>query len=143
MATTPQQNKAIARRFFGAWNTADFEAIEILVADDAEHHDPVDPPDSPPDPAGEKQLIEAYRSAFPDARLEIEDLLAERDRVAVRWTATGSHEREFAGVESTGTELAITGFEIEQVEDSQIVESWALFDGLGLLRQLGAISDAP
>lgn len=143
MATTRQQNKAIVRRFFGAWNSADFEAIDNLVADDAEHHDPMDPPDLPPGPAGEKQLIEAYRSAFPDARLEIEDVVAERDKVAVRWTATGSHEREFVGVEPTGTEVAITGFEIRQVEDSQIVESWVLFDGLGLLRQLGAISDEP
>lgn len=105
MATTAQRNKAVVRRFVDAWNEADLAVIDEIVAPDAEHHDPMDPPDLRPGPAGEKQLIEIYQSAFPDATLEIEDMLAEGDRVATRWTAAGTHEGEFMGVEPTGNEV--------------------------------------
>jgi steroid delta-isomerase-like uncharacterized protein len=141
MATTTQRNKEIVHRFIDAWNEADFEVIDDLVAADARHHDPMDPPDLPRGLAGEKRLLERYQSACPDARLEIEDLLAEGDRVAVRWTATGTHEGEFMGVEPTGNEVTITGFEVTEVGDGEIVESWSLFDALGLLRQLDALPD--
>lgn len=139
MATTAQRNKAVVRRFVDAWNEADLAVIDEIVAPDAEHHDPMDPPDLRPGPAGEKQLIEIYQSAFPDATLEIEDMLAEGDRVATRWTAAGTHEGEFMGVEPTGNEVEIEGFEINRLEDGQIVESWVLFDALGLLQQIGVV----
>lgn len=139
MATTDQDNKAVVRRFFDAWNEADFEAIDELVAADAEHHDPMDPPDLPPGPEGEKQLIQEYQSAFPDATLDVEDMLAEENKVAVRWTATGTHDGEFMGIEPTGNNIEITGFEINQLADGQIVESWVLFDAFGLMQQLGVV----
>lgn len=137
---TPQRqtNVELVRRFVEAWNEADFETIDELVAADAEHHDPTDPPDLPPGPEGEKQLIRAYKSAFPDATLEIEDTVADDDRVAVRWTATGTHEGEFMGVEPTGNEVEIDGFEINRIEDGRIAESWVLFDSLGILEAIGA-----
>lgn len=138
MATSTRQNKAVVRQFVDAWNEADFEVIDEIVAAEAEHHDPMDPPDLPTGPAGEKQLIETYQSAFPDATLEIEDMLAEGDEVAVRWTGTGTHEGPFMGVEPTGEQVEIVGFEINRIEDGQIAESWVLFDALGLLQQLGA-----
>lgn len=141
MPTRVQENEAVVRRFFEAWNEADFDAVEEVVAADAEHHNPMDPPDLPPGPEGEIQLIETYRSAFPDAAIEIEDLLSDGDRVAVRWTATGTQEGEFMGVEPTGAEVDIAGFEINRVEDGRIAESWGLFDGLGLLRQLDAVPE--
>lgn len=142
MATTTRENEEIVRRFFDAWNEADFEAIEELVADDAEHHDPADPPDVPAGPEGEKRRIELYQSAFPDATLEIEDVVAEGDEVAVRWTATGTHEGEFMGVEPTGNEVEIAGLEIRRIEDGRIAESWAVFDALGLLQQLGVVPES-
>lgn len=143
METGSQSAKDVVRRFFGAWNESDLASIDEVVAADAEHHDPMDPPDLPPGPEGERQRIEAYRSAFPDARIEIEDMVAEDDRVAVRWTATGTHEGEFRGVEPTGTEVEIDGFEINRLEDGQIAESWVLFDALGLLQQLDAVPEEP
>lgn len=139
MAATDQDNKAVVRRFFDAWNDADFEVIEEVVATDAAHHDPMDPPDLPSGPEGEKQLIQVYQAAFPDATIDVEDLLAEGNKVAVRWTATGTHEGEFMGIEPTGEEIEITGFEINHIEDGQIIESWVLFDAFGLMQQLGVI----
>jgi steroid delta-isomerase-like uncharacterized protein len=141
METGSQSAKDVVRRFFGAWNESDFASIDEVVAADAEHHDPMDPPDLPSGPEGERQLIEAYRSAFPDARIEIEDMVAEDDRVAVRWTATGTHEWEFRGVEATGTEVEVVGFEINRLADGQIAESWVLFDALGMMQQLGGVPE--
>lgn len=141
MATTTRQNKEIVRRFLNAWNDGDLERIDAIVADDAEHHDPTDPPDLPPGPAGEKRLYEAHQAAFPDVTLEIEAMIAEGARVATRWTARGAHEGEFMGVEPTGTEVEITGFQIDRLEDGQIVEKRVLHDALGLLQQLGAVPD--
>ena len=139
MATTDKDKKAVVHRFFDAWNEADFEVIEEVIATDAEHHDPMDPPGLPAGPEGEKQLIRVYQSAFPDATLTIEDMLAEGDKVAARWTATGTHEGEFMGIEPTGNEVEITGFEINQIKDDQIIESWVLLDAFGLMQQLGVI----
>lgn len=138
MATTDQDNKAIVRQFFDAWNDADFDVIEDVVASDAESHNPFEPP-VPAGPEGEKQLIELYHSAFPDATLEIEEMVAEGNTVAVRCTATGTHEGEFMGIEPTGTEIEVALFEFAHVMDGQVVESWGLFDAFGLLQQLGVI----
>lgn len=143
MPTTSQQNESVVRRFFDAWNDADFEVIDEVVAADADHYNPMDPPNVPPGPEGEKQLVRAYQSAFPDATIEIENLVADGEKVAVRWTATGTHDGEFMGIEPTGNDVEIVGFEINQVEDGQIVASWGLFDGLGLLQQLGAVPEQP
>lgn len=142
-ANTVQQNEEVVRRFFAAWNETDFGVIDEIVAADAEHHNPMDPPDLPPGPEGEQQLIEAYQSAFSDATLEIEDIFAEENKVAVRWTATGTHDGAFMGVPPTDNNVEIVGFEINQVMDGQIVESWGLFDGLGILQQLGAVPEQP
>lgn len=143
MATTTQQNKDVARQFFDAWNEANFDVIDEVVAADAEHHDPMDPPDLPTGPEGEKQLLDIYQSGFPDATLEVEDMLAEGNEVAVRWRATGTHEGEFLGVEPTGNQIEIVGFEINRLKEGQIVESWVLFDSLSLLQQLGVIPEQP
>lgn len=143
MATPEQDTKAVVRRFFDAWNDGDVEEIKEVVAGDAEHHDPRDPPDLPPGPDGEQQLLELYRSAAPDVTLEVDEMLAEGNMVATRWTVTGTHEGEFLGVEPTGNDIEIVGFQMDQIKGSQIVEKWVLFDALGLLQQLDAVPEQP
>lgn len=73
MTSTEQDNKAVVRRFIeDGRNERDFDLIDELVAADAQHHDPTDPPDLPPGPEGEKQLLQAQQSASPDATIEIQ-----------------------------------------------------------------------
>jgi steroid delta-isomerase-like uncharacterized protein len=144
MTASAQENKAVVRRFLEeAWNERNFDLIDELVAPDARHHDPTDPPDLPPGPEGEKQLLQAQQSAAPDARIEIQDMLAEGDEVATRWTVYGTHEGEFMGIEPTGNEIEIDGIQIDRIEDGQIVEKWVLYDALGLLQQMGAGPERP
>lgn len=70
-------------------------------------------------------------------------MIAEGNKVATRWTVSGAHEGEFLGVEPTGNEIEIDGFQIDQVENGQIVEKWVLFDALGMMQQMGAIPEQP
>jgi steroid delta-isomerase-like uncharacterized protein len=88
---------------------------------------------------GVKQVIAAYRAAFPDVHITIEDLVSEGDKVAERWTMRGTHKGEFAGIPATGKQVTSTGLVIVRIADGKVAEIWGASDQLGLMRQLGAI----
>jgi predicted ester cyclase len=90
-------------------------------------------------PEVQKRLIDFYRSAFPDVRMEIEDMVAEGDRVVVRWKGTGTHTGELMGVPPSGKPAVVTGVFINRVVDGKLVEGWTSFDALGMMMQIGAI----
>jgi len=75
--------------------------------------------------------------AFPDVRLTIEDMVAEGDKVAVRWAWSGTHRGEYMGIAPTGKEVTYTGITIHRITGGKIVESWDEVDNLGLMQQLG------
>src|SRR5437764_11463886 len=93
-------------------------------------------------PAAMRAFIETYRTAFPDARLELGELIAEGDLVAGPWRATGTHQGELMGIPATGKPISITGMGMDRVVDGKIVESWANWDALGMLGQIG-VAPAP
>jgi len=94
------------------------------------------------DRASYKQSIAELFVAFPDWQAEIDDLVidAATGKVAVRWTATGTHRAEFMGVAPTGKQITFCGIEIVRVEGGQIVARWGEWDGIALLEQLGVIT---
>jgi predicted ester cyclase len=69
----------------------------------------------------------------------VEDQIAEGDRVVTRFTSRGTHKARFMGVEATGRELIWTGITIDHIVGGKIVESWANWDMLGMLQQLGIV----
>jgi steroid delta-isomerase-like uncharacterized protein len=83
-------------------------------------------------------FMSVFTSAFPDARLSVDDSIAEGDRVVSRWTLTGTHRGEFQGVPATGRTVTITGIEFNRVVDGRIAEHWSQFDLMGLMQQIGA-----
>lgn len=87
---------------------------------------------------GVRRLVELYRSAFPDIHFEHDDVITVGDKVAHRWTFTGTHRGEIMGIEPTGTSVMVQGIEMNRITDGKIAESWAMSDALGLLEQLGA-----
>jgi len=93
----------------------------------------------PPGTAGIKQFISIYRTAYPDTHFTVEDQVAEGDKVATRWTATGTHRGELMGIAPTGKRVTVTGIAITRVTNGKIVETWNNFDALGQLQQLGVI----
>ena len=86
-----------------------------------------------------KRFMGEFQEAFPDFHTEIEDQIAEEDKVVTRWTMRGTHRGEFRGIAPTGNALEITGIGIFRFSEGKVVESWDNFDQLGMMRQLGAI----
>jgi steroid delta-isomerase-like uncharacterized protein len=133
-------NVAIARRFFEAWVGGDAAALDEVVAPDYVFHDPADP-DTPPGPAGAKAMAAGFRAAFADMRPVEEDYVAGGDKVVYRWRVRATHRGAFAGVPPTGRAVELSGIEIVRLAGGRIVEHWDEIDGLGLLRQLGALPE--
>lgn len=145
MATHQSEGEGIAvvRRFFeDAFSEGNLDLIDELVAEEAVGYDPTQP-EPVRGPAGMKQLVSMYRSAFPDISFEVHETLSDGDWVAVRWTSSGTHEGELMGIEPTGKTVSVEGIELDRIQDGKMVESRVSWDALGLLQQLGAIPESP
>jgi steroid delta-isomerase-like uncharacterized protein len=118
------------------WNQRKLEVVDEIVASDYIRHDPAFPGEVR-GPEGFKQYVVAMCTPFPDARISIEDVIAEGDRMALRWTFRGKRSGDFMGIAATGRELTLTGISIIRMEGDKIVEGWDGYDALGMLRQLG------
>ena len=136
------QNKAVAKRFFDAWNARDLDAFDEIIAPEAEDHDPQNPFREMRGPAGAKRAAEMYHSAYSDGRFNVHEQLAEGDLVVTRWTGTGTHDGELMGMPPTGKWVEVDGITIDRIADGKIAESWTCFDTLGMMQQLGAIPEA-
>jgi steroid delta-isomerase-like uncharacterized protein len=135
--STPE-NKAIIRRFFEeGLSTGDMALLDEIVAQDFTLHGA--PPGLPSGREDFKLLVGMFRSAFPDYRDSIEDLVAEGDKVVVRWTFRGTHTGDFQGIPATGKHVKTTGISIFRVHDGKIKDDWTIIDMVGLLQQLGAV----
>ena len=66
-------------------------------------------------------------------------MVAEEDKVVVRWTASGTHQGSLMGIPPTGKEVAVTGVDIFRVKEGKLAELWLNWDQLGLMQQLGVI----
>ena len=89
-----------------------------------------------------KSFVAEFRRAFPDFHDSIDIQVAEGDLVVTRFTSMGTHRGTFMGVEPTNRELVWTGISIDRISGDKIVESWAHWDMMGMMQQLGAISSS-
>jgi steroid delta-isomerase-like uncharacterized protein len=110
---------------------------EKLLARDFVDHNPL--PGLTPDREGFKQSFAVFRSAFPDFTYTIKDMVAEGDRVVVRFTANGTHRGEMAGIPPTGKQISVTGMDLFRLAGGKVAEFWLSWDQLGLMQQLGGI----
>jgi steroid delta-isomerase-like uncharacterized protein len=135
-----EQNKHISRRTYEEiWNNGNLGAADELIAGDFVGHSP---PDETHGPEGIKKFATAMRNAFPDLHFTIENMIAEGDKVATLWTASGTHRGEFEGIPPTGTQATVQGITIDRIAGGKVVEGWTNWDALGLLQKLGAILEA-
>ena len=133
-----EENKATYRRWFEeVVSGGDIALADELLAPGYRMHFPGFP--GPVDAETHKQLVMMFRNAFPDWRETIEDVIAEGDRVVIRVTGTGTHEGDFQGVPATGAKVTAGGVGIGRIENGRIAETWAAYDALGLMQQLGAV----
>ena len=134
-----EQNKAVVRRVIEeVWNGGNLAVVDEVVAAGYVGHDPGFPQPIR-GPEGFKQWVMTARTAFPDFRIAVEDLLAEGDRVAGRITMRGTHHGPLAGLPPTGQAVEFSGMFVRRLEGGQFVQGWDTADLLGLLQQLGAI----
>ena len=90
---------------------------------------------------GLKQVIGAFRTAFPDIHWVIEEMIGEGEKVFSRFTWEGTHRGEFFGVPATGKQIKVKGMVVDRVVTGKMVESRILMDGLSMMRQLGVIPE--
>ena len=134
-------NKAVIGRLGELWNTGNLAIADEIFGGDFVNHDPNHP---------EVTNLESYkghvvgiRTGFPDFHVTTEDLIAEGDKVAVRWIINATHQGELAGIPATGIEATWTGMTIWRFADGKLAEGWWSIDMLGLLQQLGVIPPMP
>jgi steroid delta-isomerase-like uncharacterized protein len=138
--TSPEANKALVRRFYEqAWNHKNLDILDETHAPEWVHHDPSIPADLEGGATGNRERLAEVIEAFPDIHYTLEELIAERNQVVVRFTVRGTHQGEFAGIPATGKQVAMEGIVIHRLADGKIVEDWVVRDTLGLLRQLGVL----
>ena len=132
--TSVEENKQIMERQLAIWNDGDY-----AVADAIFHPQAITPdaPQLPVGPEGCKEVARIFRTAFPDFRMTVEDMIAENDLVCCRFRQTGTHEGDLFGIAPTGRSVDFGEIAICQIADGQIVASWFQTDMLGLMSQLG------
>jgi steroid delta-isomerase-like uncharacterized protein len=133
------ENKAAARRLFlEAFNEGNLGVIDELSAPRIVNHD-----SALPEPLvgidASKASIAAYRDAFPDLQITIEEQVAEGDMVVTRWTARGTHQGDLLGITATGKQATVTGITIDRFAEGRVIESRTNWNTLGLLQQLGVV----
>ena len=126
-----EENKAAVRAYFEQFlNLGDFDAADGIFASEVQFHYPLG------DLSGIdaiKNFIAAFRGAFPDAHFTVADLFGERERIAARWSLTGTQTGEFRGKPPTGRRVSMPGNTICSVIDGRIDEMWVAFDPALLL----------
>ena len=131
-----EDNKTIARMVFedvlsqGKWDVSEQIHAPEFVAHAGKRTE---------SRAEDLESAKGWRSAIPDVVVKIEQLLAEDDLVAVRWTARGTNTGTGNGLPATGKRLEIEGTTIFRIGKGKIVEEWNSIDELGLMRQLGIV----
>jgi predicted ester cyclase len=138
--TTVEENKAIMLRQLAIWNDGDYD-----VADEIFHPEAITPdaPQLPRGPEGCKEVARAFRAAFPDFHMTVEDVVAERDLVVCRFQQTGTHQGELFGIPATERPVDFGEIALCQIVDGQIVASWFQTDMLALMSQLGVGEPEP
>ena len=133
-----EENKAIARRWSDEiWSKGNLAAIDELIASDFVFNYPS--AGVAPDREGYKRTVAELSGPCSDIQCSTDDVVAEGDKVVVRWTWSGTHTGEFWGVAATGKRITITGISILRIAEGKIVEEWGEMDNLGMMGQLGLL----
>jgi len=136
-----ENNKVIVRRLLEElWNKGNLSLADELFAPNYEHHD-ASTPDFGRGPESEKKRATLYRTAFPDVRLTIEDIIAEGETVMTRWSCRGTHKGDLRGIAPTGKQINISGVTIARLANGKFAEGWVNWDALGLMQQLGVVPE--
>ncbi len=134
------QHRALAHRFYDeVVSGGAVDLIDELFAPDFVDHEVF--PGVTPDRAGVRQFVEQFRTAFPDTRWTVEDLLTDGDRMAARVRIRGTHRGTFLDIPATGRQIDFTTMDFIRFAGDRVVEHWGVTDTMTLMQQLGTIPE--
>ena len=132
-----EENKQIVRRYQEIYNSNQLDDLPEVVAEDL--LTPKIMPGMPPGLEGGKRVHETTLIGMPDWHTDIDDMIAEGEKVVARITMTGTHTGDFWGIPATGKRVEFTGMYMVRIADGKIIEHWGEEDGVSLLQQLGVL----
>jgi len=136
-----EENKALMHRVYEeGFSQNNLDVLDELIASDFTDHNPN--PGQPPGLEGLKQFISSMHNVLSGLQVDIEDMVAEGDKVVARLRISGTHQGEFLGNAPTGNQVAFTAIDILRIDNGKLVEHWGNLDELGMLRQLGVIPES-
>src|ERR1700733_4866289 len=136
----PAENKTVITRFVEeVINQGRLQRADDLVAVDFLELDPL--PGQQQGREGLKQVIGAFRNAFPDIHWVIEEMIGEGEKVFSRFTWHGTHRGEFFGVPATGKQIKVKGMVVDLFVAGKVAEDLILMDSLSMIKQLGGIPE--
>jgi steroid delta-isomerase-like uncharacterized protein len=132
---TTSDNKEVISRFIEAWNRRDLDRVFGFWDPEVVHHARF----TEHRLEDIKIIYATFMNAFPDLHFDIEDMIAEGDKVVTRLTANATHQGQFIGMAPTGKHVRCTLIDIARIADDKIVEHWGLTDELHLMEQIDLI----
>ncbi|HET8924849.1 MAG TPA: ester cyclase [Candidatus Acidoferrum sp.] len=135
----PADNKSTVRRLYEeVWNNRHLEVADQIISPSHALHDNHNP-ESDIGPEAYKRNVTRFVAAFPDLRFTVEDIIAENDKVVACWNISGTHKGEYRGIPATNKKVSVEGITINHVAEGKIMDSFANWDALGLMQQLGVV----
>ena len=132
-----ETNKLLLRRWFEeVWNQQNEAAIDEMFPKNAKSHGFPEAGSVLVGPEPFKEIHRAFCGAFPDLHVNVEDMIAERDHVAVRWRVVATHRGDHFGFPATGKKVSMDGSTFVIVKENQIVEGWNQMDMSALMQTL-------
>ncbi len=133
-----EENKTVIRRAYEElWNERNVDVVDELTTEDFLNH--AAPPDRQRGRQGLKDVVRMFEGAFPDFRYEVEDVISEGEKVAVRDVFRGTHQGDFMGIPATGNRVTMEAIHIYRLSEGKLAEHWVARDDLGMMQQLGAV----
>jgi steroid delta-isomerase-like uncharacterized protein len=134
-----EENIQLMRRWFeDVWNAGRIQTVYDLLAPDGVARGQRGAETEIRGPEQFAQFVREIRGAFPDIKLQIEDIVGAGDKVVVRWSATMTHTGDAFGITATGKTVRSRGISIATIDEGKIVEGWDNWDQLGMMEQIGA-----
>jgi steroid delta-isomerase-like uncharacterized protein len=135
-----EQNKTIVRRLLEEPWQGNLRVVDELVDGNYVGYDP-SIPEPLRGPDGFKEFVSTYRAAYSDARITVDDQIAEGDRVATRWTGRGMHDGDLMGVAPTGKQVTVSGLTLSRLANGKVIEAHTNWDTFGMMQQLGVVPE--
>lgn len=130
------------RRFYSLLSDGDIDGFGALLAEDFVEHE--ETPGLAPTKDGVLGFFRIQRAAFPDLRMDPEDVLVDGDKVVARVRMTGTHEGELMGMPPTGRNVDVQLIDIIRFGDDGLArEHWGVVDSMAMMEQLGVVPDGP